>query len=222
MVTPGHRLRPARGEHGVAGDVDGLLADLRDAPPDHVVDEGGVEAGALGQRPQHVRRQVDRVDAGQRPLRLPTGVRTASTMTASRMTFSASYRTDVHGGSPPTTVDRLRAGAGHRVRRQLTRRTSQLRARLCTADRQGGGEGGREEGRGEGGRGGGGREERGRRRGGRGRRKGEGKGGRAEGPGRSVEEDTPGTGTTGRVATLGTDAERRTKWSPQGKPKEFE
>jgi hypothetical protein len=38
---------PAGGEHGVAADVDGLLADLHDAAHDHVVDEAGVEVVAL-------------------------------------------------------------------------------------------------------------------------------------------------------------------------------
>ena len=33
-----------------------------DAAPDHVVDERGVEPGALDERPQHVGGQVDRVD----------------------------------------------------------------------------------------------------------------------------------------------------------------
>ena len=61
----GHRLGPAGGEHGVAADVPRLLADLGDAAPDDVVDVGRVEPGALGERAQHVRRQVDRVDAGE-------------------------------------------------------------------------------------------------------------------------------------------------------------
>ena len=47
----GHRLGPAGGEHGVAADVEALVADLHDAAHDHVLDQGGVEVVALGERP---------------------------------------------------------------------------------------------------------------------------------------------------------------------------
>jgi hypothetical protein len=61
-----HRMRPSGGEDGAAGDVEGLLADLADAAPDHVVDVAGVgQARALGERVKHMGRQVDRVNSGQ-------------------------------------------------------------------------------------------------------------------------------------------------------------
>ena len=65
---PDDVLRPARGEQRVAAHVDRLFPDLRDATPHHVVDQGGVEAGARGELGQHQRREVDRVDAGERAL----------------------------------------------------------------------------------------------------------------------------------------------------------
>jgi hypothetical protein len=62
----GHGLRPAGGEDGAAGDVEGLLADLAHAAPDHIVDLARVgQAGPLGQRVQHMGRQVNRVHPGQ-------------------------------------------------------------------------------------------------------------------------------------------------------------
>ena len=42
-------LRPPGGEHGVAADIAGLVADLRDAAPYDVIDDGGVDARALHQ-----------------------------------------------------------------------------------------------------------------------------------------------------------------------------
>ena len=47
----GHRLGPAGGQHGVAADVERLLADLHDAAHDHVVDQGRVEVVALDAAP---------------------------------------------------------------------------------------------------------------------------------------------------------------------------
>ena len=47
----GHRLGEAGGEHGVAADVEALVADLHDAAHDHVVDERGIEVVALDERP---------------------------------------------------------------------------------------------------------------------------------------------------------------------------
>jgi hypothetical protein len=64
---PGHRLGPARREHGVAADLRGLVAHLVDAAPQHVVDELGVDPRALRQRGEHDRGQVHRVHVGQRP-----------------------------------------------------------------------------------------------------------------------------------------------------------
>ena len=45
-----------------------LLAALRAGAPDHVVDLGGVELVALGQRPQHGDAQLLRMDLRQRAL----------------------------------------------------------------------------------------------------------------------------------------------------------
>src|SRR5580704_19609152 len=64
----GHALRQAGRQPGVPGDVEGLRADLGDAAHDHVVDRGGVHPGAVHQRPQGVRPEVDRVDPGQGPV----------------------------------------------------------------------------------------------------------------------------------------------------------
>lgn len=56
---------PAGGEHGEPADVAGLVADLGDTAPDHVVDRAGVDAGALDERLQHLGRQIRRVDRGE-------------------------------------------------------------------------------------------------------------------------------------------------------------
>ncbi len=61
----GNRLRPSGREHRAAPDVPGLLTDLGDAAPDHVVHIGWIESGAVGERSEHVGGQIDRVDAGQ-------------------------------------------------------------------------------------------------------------------------------------------------------------
>ena len=113
-VTPGTRLRPAGGEHGVAGDVEGLLADLADAAPDHVVDLGRVgQACALGERVEHVRRQVHRVDPASAPFRFPTGVRTAATITASRIAPPPSpRRSPTYLPTMPDGFAELRAETG--------------------------------------------------------------------------------------------------------------
>ena len=58
---PGTRLGPAGGEHGVAGDVDGLLADLHHAAHHDVVDDRRVDAGALDERVQRLGGEVDRM-----------------------------------------------------------------------------------------------------------------------------------------------------------------
>src|SRR5580704_15067268 len=50
---PGHRQRPAGREHGVAGDVEGLLADLADAAPNDVVHHLRVHPGPLGEGVEH-------------------------------------------------------------------------------------------------------------------------------------------------------------------------
>ena len=69
----GHQPRRPR-------DVAGLRADRVAAAHHHVVDRARVDAGALDQRGQHVRAEVRGVHCASEPPRLPTGVRTASTM----------------------------------------------------------------------------------------------------------------------------------------------
>ena len=66
-----HRLRPAGGEHRVAADVERLLADLADAAPEHVVDHGRVEPGALDQGVEHGGGEVDGWTPDNPPPRLP-------------------------------------------------------------------------------------------------------------------------------------------------------
>ena len=61
------------GERCAAGDVEGLLADLRDAAEDHVLHPLGGHPRALDRRAEHVRSQVDGVNARQAPLPLPAG-----------------------------------------------------------------------------------------------------------------------------------------------------
>ena len=61
----GHALRQAGRQPGVPGDVEGLRADLRNAPHDHVVDRGGVDPGPVHQPAQGMGTEVDRVDPGQ-------------------------------------------------------------------------------------------------------------------------------------------------------------
>ena len=76
-----HLLGQAGREPAGAGDVAGLRADRVDAAEDDVLDGRRVDVGALDERLEHVRAEVGRVHAGAgRRLRLPTGVRTASTM----------------------------------------------------------------------------------------------------------------------------------------------
>ena len=77
-----HRLGEPGGERRVATHVDGLVADLHDTAHDHVFDQRRVEVVAGDERPQRVRREVDGVHVLELPLRFPSGVRTASTITA--------------------------------------------------------------------------------------------------------------------------------------------
>ena len=69
----GHRLGQAGGEHGVAADVQALVADLHDAAHDHVVDEGGVEVVALDERLEHLGGEVGGVPARELPVALAAG-----------------------------------------------------------------------------------------------------------------------------------------------------
>ena len=72
-MVPGTDSGQPGGEHGAAADVERLVAHLRDAAPEHVVDDGRVDARALGQRLQDVAGEVDRVHGGQRAPSPPDG-----------------------------------------------------------------------------------------------------------------------------------------------------
>jgi hypothetical protein len=61
----GHRLRPARGQHTEPGNVAGLVAELGDTPPHHIVDEHRINTGTPYQFGQHQRGQVHRVHPGE-------------------------------------------------------------------------------------------------------------------------------------------------------------
>ena len=64
LAVDGHTrdaLRPAGGQQRGAADVERLLAGLHDAAPDHVVDDAGVDAGALGKPVEDLRRKFGRV-----------------------------------------------------------------------------------------------------------------------------------------------------------------
>ena len=84
LPVDGHaraRARAARPPASGAGDVAGLRADRVAAAEDHVVDRGRVDAGAVDQRARATcaPRSAEWTPASAPP-RLPTGVRTASTM----------------------------------------------------------------------------------------------------------------------------------------------
>ena len=64
------RLGKAGGERGIATDIHGLVADLHDAPHDHVLDDRGVDVVARHQRTQRVRRELDGVDVLELPVAL--------------------------------------------------------------------------------------------------------------------------------------------------------
>ncbi len=55
-------------ERGHPAEIAALLAALGTGAPDDVVDIGGIDAGAIGQRPQHGRAELLRMNAGQRAL----------------------------------------------------------------------------------------------------------------------------------------------------------
>ena len=86
--TGGQRSRPARNlaspRRGPrCARVKGL-PDLAHAGPDHVVHDRGIDPAALRERREHEGGQVHGMHPGQPTVRLPTGVRTAATITASR------------------------------------------------------------------------------------------------------------------------------------------
>jgi hypothetical protein len=64
-------LRPTGREHRAAPDVEGLLGGLDDASGDDVVDDLGVDPGAVHEAGEDVGQQVDRVGAGEGSARLP-------------------------------------------------------------------------------------------------------------------------------------------------------
>ena len=66
-----HAPRQPGRDPRVAGDVAALLARLRDAAADHVVDERGIEVVALDHRAQHEAEQIGGVPTGERTLALP-------------------------------------------------------------------------------------------------------------------------------------------------------
>ena len=103
IAGAGGRVRQTRVQPGVAGDVVGLLARLGHAAADDLADDRRVEAGSFEQ-PGLGERRAARRGAGpaRTPLRRPTGVRTASTMTASGMCSPA------RRGSAQTRACRLR------------------------------------------------------------------------------------------------------------------
>src|SRR6266508_6035589 len=57
----------------VAADVQGLLADLRDAAGDVVLDEAGIDAGTGHDLLEHGGQQIDGVGLGQGSVPLPNG-----------------------------------------------------------------------------------------------------------------------------------------------------
>src|SRR6267142_1858930 len=68
---PRHLDRQPRGEHRAARDVEPLLADLRDAAHDHVVDVLRLEPRVGQRRRERLRQQIDGVELRQRSLPLP-------------------------------------------------------------------------------------------------------------------------------------------------------
>jgi hypothetical protein len=68
---PGDALGPAGGQDGVAPDIAGLVTDLGNAAPDHVVDDRRVDTGAFQQFIEHDCGQVGWMYAGQPAVALP-------------------------------------------------------------------------------------------------------------------------------------------------------
>ena len=120
-VTPDHVLRPAGSQRGVAPDVDRLLAGLRHAAPDHVLDQRRVQPGPGDEGVQDVGRQVDRVLAGQAAAppadRRPHGVDDHGVAAGHgcrsivRHTITASTSTTTTAMPPIWTANRREGGA---------------------------------------------------------------------------------------------------------------
>ena len=68
---PGNAFRPTGGQHRIAADVAGLVADLGDAAPHHVVDDLGTDAGAFHELVEDDRGQVGGMHAGKGAVALP-------------------------------------------------------------------------------------------------------------------------------------------------------
>jgi len=72
-----HALRQLRGHDRVARDVVGLLTDLHHAAHDHVLDQSGIDPGAIDQLVQHLGGEIGRMPAGEAaplaPARGPRG-----------------------------------------------------------------------------------------------------------------------------------------------------
>ena len=68
----GYALRQLRCEHRVARERKCLLAGLRDATEDHILDAGGVDAGALQNGIQNFGRKVGRMPAGEPAVAAPS------------------------------------------------------------------------------------------------------------------------------------------------------
>jgi len=85
------RTREACAEQRIAGDVEGLVADLGDGACDDVVDLDRIDSGARNDLAQAVREEIGGQESCSAPLALPLpiGVRTALTMTASRSEYPA-------------------------------------------------------------------------------------------------------------------------------------
>ena len=69
----GDRLRPAGGEHRHPAHVEALLADLHDAAPDDVLDQGGSSWFRSCRRPQGLGGEVDGVPVAELPVALAAG-----------------------------------------------------------------------------------------------------------------------------------------------------
>ena len=115
MVVPGTVSGNPAASAALRPTFTGLVADLHDAAHDHVVDERGVEVVALDEGPQRVGGEVDGVPARQAAVRRPSGVRTASTITARLQGGCGARHVRFLAGRPavPAVVRRhvLRAGA---------------------------------------------------------------------------------------------------------------